>query len=83
MHAKFESNYSKAKYYFRKAEMFLKNIPDEIEKANYNFKVSEFNYHIGKPLVAWNYANRTNSIGETFPQSYSIAQKSGFFHKLY
>ena len=45
--------------------MFLENVPDEIEKANYNFKVSEFYYHIGKPLIAWDYANRANSIFQT------------------
>ena len=72
-HAKFESNYSKAKYHFKKAEMFLKNIPDEIEKANYNFKVSEFYYHIGKPLVALEYANKASAIFQT-NNGYEIQQ---------
>lgn len=50
--------YKKAGEYFDKAKQLIANIPDEIEKAEFYYKVAAFYYQVRQPLEAVKYANR-------------------------
>ena len=48
IHSTILSNYSEASNYFDKAERLLKNIPDEVEQAEFNYRVSTLKYQMYK-----------------------------------
>ncbi|MFC7391648.1 tetratricopeptide repeat protein [Scopulibacillus cellulosilyticus] len=64
IHATKTGNYSNARKYFIEAEKLLKNVPDVIEKAEFNYKVAIFYYHIHQNLLAMNYALKAKAIFE-------------------
>ncbi|WP_026677036.1 tetratricopeptide repeat protein [Fictibacillus gelatini] len=60
-------NYSDARQYYIKAENYLKYVDDEIENAEFNYKVAIFYYHIEQPLLATHYASKAKSLFEEKP----------------
>jgi tetratricopeptide (TPR) repeat protein len=49
-------NYSDAKNYYEIAEELLADIPDEAEKAEFNYRVAIFNYYVSQPVLSIHYA---------------------------
>ncbi|MBY6036798.1 tetratricopeptide repeat protein [Fictibacillus nanhaiensis] len=56
--------YKEAKMHYRLAENLLKQFPDDIEKAEFNYKVATFYYHIRQPLHAVNHALKAKEFFE-------------------
>jgi len=54
--------YSDARDYFEKAEQLLQNVPDDIEKAEFNYRIAVFFYHLWKPIDAMNYAVKAQAL---------------------
>jgi tetratricopeptide (TPR) repeat protein len=57
-------SYREAKIHYRLAEKLLKQFPDDIEKAEFNYKVATFYYHIRQPLHAVSHALKAKEFFE-------------------
>lgn len=55
-------NYSNAKKYYKLAEGLLAFVPDEAEKAEFNYRVALFHYYIGQPVLAVYYATKAEKV---------------------
>ncbi|MED3463754.1 tetratricopeptide repeat protein [Bacillus thuringiensis] len=62
MHAMKTGNYSETQKYYDIAEKLLEEIPDEVEKAEFNYAVATFYYHTHQALLATQYANKAKSF---------------------
>ncbi|MFV8516538.1 tetratricopeptide repeat protein [Bacillus sp. SBS7] len=62
IHSTILSNYSEASNYFDKAERLLKNIPDEVEQAEFNYRVSTLKYQMYQAYSAIEYASKARDI---------------------
>ncbi|MEC3020354.1 tetratricopeptide repeat protein [Bacillus cereus] len=56
------ANHSDASLHYDKAEKLLEKIPDEIEKAEFDYMLATFHYQTMNPLAAINYANKAKEI---------------------
>ncbi|MDF2086500.1 hypothetical protein [Bacillus pseudomycoides] len=52
IHSTILADYNEAKEHFEKAEKFLMYVPNELEKAEFNYRLASFYYQIYKPLLA-------------------------------
>ncbi|QWG51481.1 tetratricopeptide repeat protein [Bacillus mycoides] len=55
-------DYKEAKKYYEKAEFFLKDVPDEIEQAEFQSKLALFYHNNNEPLLAVHYATISKDI---------------------
>ncbi|MEC2715474.1 tetratricopeptide repeat protein, partial [Bacillus cereus] len=62
IHSNITGDFTCAKEHYNQAELLLKHIPDEIEHAEFYFKLSTFHYHIYKPLAAIKEATKAKDI---------------------
>ncbi|KAA6452215.1 tetratricopeptide repeat protein [Bacillus cereus] len=62
IHSNITGDFTCAKEHYNQAELLLKHIPDEIEHAEFHFKLSTFHYHIYKPLAAIKEATKAKDI---------------------
>ncbi|PFE05270.1 hypothetical protein COE15_05630 [Bacillus cereus] len=56
------SNYMEAGEHFEKAEEFLEYVPDELEKAEFNYRLAAFYYQTYKPLPSISYINKAREV---------------------
>ena len=68
IHATSKENYREASQHFEKTNTLLKWVSDIFEKAEYDYKIAEFYYHIEQPLLALHYA----------PKALHVFNKDGF-----
>ncbi|PGC56660.1 hypothetical protein COM24_07565 [Bacillus toyonensis] len=64
MHASTIGEYNVAKENYDKAEAFLESIPDELEKAEFQYKVGAFHYDIYESLNSVKYTTKAKEIFE-------------------
>lgn len=55
-------NYSNARKHYELAEKLLPDIPDQAEKAEFNYRVAIFNYYISQPLRTIRYATKAQEF---------------------
>lgn len=55
-------NYSDARKHCEIAEGLLKDIPDEAEKAEFNYRVGLFHYYLSQPVLAIHYATKAQGF---------------------
>ncbi|GGE63821.1 Rap family tetratricopeptide repeat protein [Priestia taiwanensis] len=55
-------NYSDARQYYEVAESLLIHIPDEVEKAEFNYRISTFQYYLSQPVLAIHYATKAQEF---------------------
>ncbi|AJQ62551.1 tetratricopeptide repeat protein [Bacillus thuringiensis] len=55
-------DYTSAKEQYEEAEMLLKDIPDELEIAEFNYMFGSFHYHIYQPLPAIKYTTKAKEL---------------------
>ncbi|HDX9614895.1 TPA: tetratricopeptide repeat protein, partial [Bacillus toyonensis] len=55
-------DYTSAKEQYEEAETLLKNIPDELEIAEFNYMFGSFHYHIYQPLPAIKYTTKAKEL---------------------
>lgn len=67
-------NYSDAKKQCELAEKLLIVVPDEAEKAEFNYRVSLFHYYLSQPLLAVHYATKAQ---EFFSKNKGYEVKTG------
>ncbi|MDO6634330.1 Rap family tetratricopeptide repeat protein [Bacillus thuringiensis] len=67
-------NYSNAKKHCELAEELLIVIPDEAEKAEFNYRVALFHYYLSQPLLAIHYATKAQ---EFFSKNKGYEVKTG------
>ncbi|MFD0769668.1 tetratricopeptide repeat protein [Bacillus sp. CGMCC 1.60114] len=56
------SNYVEAATHFEKAEVLLECIPNELEKAEFNYRLATFYYQTYKPLPSISYSNKAKEV---------------------
>lgn len=57
-------SYSDACIHFEKAEALLALVPDEVEKAEFHYKVANYYYHVRQPVLAIHYAKKAKEFFE-------------------
>lgn len=62
IHATLTTNYNDACEYYEKAEKLLKHMPDELERAEFYYRVSIFHYHFYQPIKSIEYAIKAKEI---------------------
>ncbi|EOV9528074.1 tetratricopeptide repeat protein [Bacillus cytotoxicus] len=62
IHATLTTNYNEASEHYEKAEKLLKHVPDEIEHAEFYYRISAFYNFTYQPLKVINYANKALAI---------------------
>ncbi|MBW3496551.1 tetratricopeptide repeat protein [Bacillus sp. FDAARGOS_1420] len=62
IHATFTTNYTKAIEYYKQAEKILIDIPDEIEHAEFYYRIATFYHHTYNILASIEYANKSKKI---------------------
>ncbi|SFI36595.1 MULTISPECIES: Rap family tetratricopeptide repeat protein [unclassified Bacillus (in: firmicutes)] len=62
VHSTILTNYNEARKHYEKAESLLENVSDEVEHAEFNYRVASFYYQMYQPLLAIQYANKANEI---------------------
>ncbi|MFI8709929.1 tetratricopeptide repeat protein [Bacillus sp. NPDC077411] len=62
IHATLITNYNEASEYYEKAEKLLKYVPDEIERAEFYYRISTFYNYTYQPLKVINYSNKALDI---------------------
>ncbi|WP_170958158.1 MULTISPECIES: tetratricopeptide repeat protein [Bacillus] len=67
------ANYMEASEHFGKAEQLLMHVPDEIEKAEFNYKLGVLYYHIHQPLLTIKHALKAKELYEK-RSSYELNQ---------
>ncbi|PDY37433.1 hypothetical protein COO17_23395 [Bacillus wiedmannii] len=63
-HATVNGDFKVAEKHYGIAESLLENIQDPIEKAEFNFKLSSYYYHVCQPILVIQYATRARNIFE-------------------
>ena len=58
IHATLTTNYNEASEYYEKAEKLLKHIHDELEYAEFYYRIAIFNQHFYKPIEAIQYVTK-------------------------
>ncbi|MDA2559820.1 tetratricopeptide repeat protein [Bacillus cereus] len=61
IHNTFLSNYAEAGEQFEEAESLLKYVPDELEQAEFNYRLATFYYQTYKPLPSITYINKAKT----------------------
>ncbi|MGE6348245.1 hypothetical protein ACQKIY_27775 [Bacillus mycoides] len=56
------ADYNEAKNHFEKAEKLIKYVPEELELAEFNYRISSFYYQIYKPLTAINHIQQAKKL---------------------
>ncbi|MGK9486270.1 hypothetical protein [Bacillus tropicus] len=59
------ADYNEAKNHFEKAEKLLKYVPEELELAEFNYRIASFYYQIYNPLLAINYIQKAKKVFST------------------
>ncbi|HDX9580612.1 TPA: hypothetical protein ROX88_004266 [Bacillus pseudomycoides] len=59
------SNYTKAKAEFEQAEKLLMYVPNELELAEFNYRIASFYYQTYQPLVAIQYVTKAKNVFST------------------
>lgn len=62
IHAAILTNNNEARDSYEKAEALLKHVPDELEKAEFNYRFANFYLHTYQPLLAIQYAIKAKEI---------------------
>ncbi|PFJ09155.1 hypothetical protein COD67_19600 [Bacillus cereus] len=62
IHATLTTNYNEASEYYEKAEKLLKHVPDELEHAEFYYRISSFYNYTYQPLKVINYTNKALAI---------------------
>lgn len=62
VHATFITDYNAAREHYEKAETLLQHIPDDLEKAEFNYRMASFYYHIGEAVLSIKYASSAKEI---------------------
>lgn len=62
VHATLTTNYNEASEYYEKAEELLTAVPDELEHAEFYYRISAFYNYTYQPLKVINYANKALDI---------------------
>ncbi|PEU16116.1 tetratricopeptide repeat protein [Bacillus sp. AFS019443] len=62
VHSTILTNYNEARKHYEKAENLLEHVLDEMEHAEFNYRISSFYYQIYQPLSAIQYATKANEI---------------------
>ncbi|PER52538.1 hypothetical protein COL26_27180 [Bacillus thuringiensis] len=62
MHNTMLANYTEANEYFEKAGRLLTCVPDELELAEFNYRIATFHYQTYQPLVAIQYTTKAKEI---------------------
>ncbi|HDX9591086.1 TPA: tetratricopeptide repeat protein [Bacillus pseudomycoides] len=62
IHATLTTNYNEASEHFEKAEKLLMYVPDELEKAEFNYRFCIFLYHFYQPIESIQYATKAKEI---------------------
>ena len=62
IHSTIITNYNEASKQFEKAEALLQYIPNELEKAEYNYRISAFFYYTKQPISTVMYVNKAIEI---------------------
>ncbi|MDM5187426.1 tetratricopeptide repeat protein [Bacillus sp. DX4.1] len=60
-HATVKGEFKVAEKHYEIAESLLKNIHDPMEKAEFNFKLSSYYYHVCQPVLVIQYATRARN----------------------
>lgn len=63
-HATINGDFKVAEKHYGIAEALLENIQDPIEKAEFNFKLASYYYHVCQPILVIQYATRARNIFE-------------------
>nr|WP_255261312.1 tetratricopeptide repeat protein [Bacillus wiedmannii] len=71
-HAAVNGDFKVAEKHYGIAESLLENIQDPIEKAEFNFKLSSYYYHVCQPILVIQYATRARN---TFEGLYGYSRK--------
>lgn len=79
IHASGIGNYTIAKEHFDKAESLLELVPDEIEKAEFYYKLGAFHYDIYESLNSLKYTTKAKEI---FEQHENYERNVGFCENL-
>ncbi|KLA29222.1 tetratricopeptide repeat protein [Bacillus cereus] len=66
IHRSVTGKYNEASEYFDKAKVFLENISDELEKAEFYYKLGSFYYDIFQGLLAIKYVSKAQEIYRKF-----------------
>ncbi|PEB54561.1 hypothetical protein COO03_04790 [Bacillus sp. AFS098217] len=62
MHATFITNYTLAEEHYEQAEKLLVDIPDELEHAEFYYRIATFYHHTYNMLTSIEYANKSKEI---------------------
>ncbi|MGG3519755.1 hypothetical protein ABES33_07125 [Bacillus pseudomycoides] len=62
IHATLTTNYNEAREYYEKAERLLQYVPDEIGKAEFNYRLASFYYHVGEVVPCIQYTEKAKEI---------------------
>ncbi|MEC2943476.1 hypothetical protein P9Z76_15440 [Bacillus cereus] len=62
IHEAMISNYTKAREEFENAEKLLMYVPNEMELAEFNYRIASFHYQTYQPLVAIQYVTKAKDI---------------------
>ncbi|MCI0766825.1 Rap family tetratricopeptide repeat protein [Bacillus sp. TL12] len=62
IHATLTTNYNDASEYYEKAEKLLKHVPDELERAEFYYRISAFFYYTTQPMNTIKYVNKAKEI---------------------
>ncbi|WP_242221403.1 Rap family tetratricopeptide repeat protein [Bacillus cereus group sp. BfR-BA-01380] len=62
VHSTILTNYNEARKHYEKAGSLLQHVSDEMEQAEFNYRVASFYYQMYQPLLAIQYATKANEI---------------------
>jgi response regulator aspartate phosphatase F len=62
IHSNELGNYIEAKEHYKKAETFLEYVPDELEKAEFYYKLETYHYDIQQALLSIKYATKAKDM---------------------
>ncbi|OXL97091.1 tetratricopeptide repeat protein [Bacillus sp. KbaB1] len=62
MHCTIMTNYQEAKEHYERAENLLAFVSEELEHAEFNYRVASFYYHIYEPLLAIEYGKEAKEL---------------------
>ncbi|MBH0347172.1 tetratricopeptide repeat protein [Bacillus tropicus] len=79
IHSTFISSFTEAEEHYKLAEKILVNIPDEIEHAEFYYRIATFYHHTYNMLAAIEYANKSRAIFSKY-EGYEV--KTAFCNSL-
>ncbi|EJV74111.1 response regulator aspartate phosphatase [Bacillus cereus] len=79
MHATFIANYTMAEEHYKQAEKILVDIPDEVEHAEFYYRIATFYHHTYNMLTSIEYANKSKEI---FSKHEGYEVKAAFCNSL-